>query len=197
MTDPEQATTSPQRRALQLEHIVRQHADASESQRHLHPEVAHAFAESGLYRIAAPSDFFGEEADPMAQVATIETVSRFDGSAGWNLMIGIESFGLIAPAFANCRDLIADPLVVMCSSTAAVGTAEKTTDGYRVSGQWQFVSGCHNSILFGATVKLQDGGRPLPDLPNMYAIVAAPEFQILDTWHVGGLCGSGSHDVRI
>jgi hypothetical protein len=67
---------------------------------------------SGLYRIAAPADCGGEGVAPAEQIETIETISRFDASAGWNLMIGVESFGLIAPAMARCRDLIADPEVV-------------------------------------------------------------------------------------
>ncbi len=190
-------STTPLERARSLEALVRQHADASERQRHLHADVARAFAETGLYRIAAPQDCFGGEADPCTQIATIEVVSGFDGSAGWNLMIGIETFGLIAPAFTACMDLIADPLVIMCGSTAAVGRAHKVDGGYRVNGQWQFVSGCHNSSIFGATVRLYENDEPVAGLATVYAVVELPDFEILDTWHVGGLCGSGSHDVRL
>ena len=86
----------------------------------------------------------------------------------------------------------------MASSTAAVGRAQRDGDGWRVSGQWQFVSGIHNAHLFGATVRLyeNDGDEPI-DEGNRYAVVPAGEFEIVDTWHVGGLRGSGSHDVRL
>jgi indole-3-acetate monooxygenase len=120
-----------------------------------------------------------------------------DGSAAWNLMIGIESFSLITPGFSDCKDLVEDPSVIMCSSTAAVGRADKVDGGYQVSGQWQFVSGCHNSQLFGATVRLWEAGEMVPERPNYYAIVERPDWQILDTWHTSGLCGSGSHDVVV
>ncbi len=187
----------PVERAAALEALVHEHATESEQQRHLSSAVAQAFARTGLYRIAAPRACFGEEADPLTQVETIETISRFDGSAGWNLMIGIETFGLIAPAFDRCLELIRDPEVVMCSSTAAVGRAERSDGGYVVSGRWQFVSGCHNSSIFGATVRRYADGEPEPNAPNVYAIVTLPEFEIKDTWHVTGLCGSGSHDVVV
>ena len=94
----------PVKRALSLESLVHEHADESERLRHLHPDVARAFASTGLYRIAAPRDCFGEEVSPLEQIRTIEAISGFDGSAGWNLMIGIETFGLIAPAFERCRE---------------------------------------------------------------------------------------------
>jgi alkylation response protein AidB-like acyl-CoA dehydrogenase len=175
---------------------VREHADASEKQRYLAAPVAQAFAAEGLYRIAATEDCHGSADDPMTQVQTIEAIAYADGSAAWNLMIGIESFSLITPGFKDCMDLVADPQVVMCSSTAAVGRADKVAGGYRISGQWQFVSGCHNSQLFGATVRVWEDGEMVDDLPNFYAIIDKPDFQIVDTWHTSGLCGSGSHDVR-
>ncbi len=81
-------------------------------------------------------------------------------------MIGIESFSLITPGFGQCKSMVEDPSVILCSSTAAVGRADKVEGGYRVSGQWQFVSGCHNSQLFGATVRLWEDGKMLADLPN-------------------------------
>ncbi len=187
--------TTPLDTARSLEDLVRSHADEAEASRRLPEPVAQAFAASGLYRIAAPPDLSGLDADPVTQMSVIETVSRFDGSAGWNLMIGIETFGLLAPACVRCRELIVDPLVVMASSTAAVGRADRDGDGYRVKGRWQFVSGCHNAAVFGATIRLYENGEPVS--ANLYAIVTEPDFRIEDTWHVGGLRGSGSHDVVV
>jgi alkylation response protein AidB-like acyl-CoA dehydrogenase len=133
----------------------------------------------------------------MTQLATIEAVANADGSTGWNLMIGVESFGLIAPAFVQCAELIADPLTILCGSTAAICTADETPNGFRVSGQWQFVSGCHNAEVFAGLVQRRRNGEAIPGLPAVYAVVTRPDFEIVDTWNVGGLCGSGSHDVRI
>ena len=186
-------------KAEALAPLLRQHADQAESERHLPAAVAAAFAEAGLYRIAATPDIHGADASPMTQIRVIEAASRADGSAGWNLMIGIETFGLIGPGFkGRCPELIADPLTVMASSTAAVGLARRHEDGWRVSGRWQFVSGIHNAALFGATVRLveADGETPAAD-GNRYAVVPAGEFEIQDTWHVAGLRGSGSHDVAL
>jgi alkylation response protein AidB-like acyl-CoA dehydrogenase len=181
--------------ALALEQLVRDHADQAERESRLPRPVAEAFARSGLYRIAAPPDLSGLDADPRTQIEVIETISAFDGSAGWNLMIGIETFGLLAPGFQACRHLIEDPMVVISSSTAAVGRADREGDGYRVSGRWQFVSGCQNSSVFGATVRLHEDGEATSG--NLYAIVPAPDFQIVETWDVGGMRGSGSHDVVV
>jgi alkylation response protein AidB-like acyl-CoA dehydrogenase len=195
-TMPRQIPDAVQR-AIALQPLIRAHADEAERERRLPAVVARAMAEAGLYRLGAPKEFHGEDCDPMTQIAVIEAVSAADGSAGWNLMIGIESFGLIAPAFGTCPELIRDPRTILCSSTAAVGRAERVEGGYRVTGQWQFVSGCHNSSVFGATVQLTENGARIPGTANVYAMIEAPHFEIIDTWHVGGLRGSGSHDVRV
>ena len=187
--------TSPQERARKLESTVLAHADEADETRRLPAVVARAFAENGLYRIGAPPAFGGENADPWTQLETIEIISCYDGAAGWNLMIGIEHFGLVVPGCAGCSELFEDPMALMCGSTAAVGRAVAENDGYRVSGRWQFVSGCHNSTVFAATVRLEDGGEVHPG--NVYALIEAPQFQIEDTWHVGGMRGSGSHDVTV
>ena len=183
--------------AASLAPLIRRHADEAERIRHLPQPVAKAFARHGLYRLAGTPDIHGADSDPMTQIGVIEAASRADGSAGWNLMIGIETFGLIGPGFKDrCPELIADPMTIMASSTAAIHPAQRDGDGWRVSGQWQFASGIHNAQIFGATVRLYDGDELL-DEGNRYAVVPEGEFEIVDTWHVAGLRGSGSHDVRL
>ena len=183
-------------RANSLFELVRSHADQAEQDRHLPNEVAQAFAHNELYRIAAPIEIGGYDIDPATQIKVIEAISRADGSAGWNLMIGIETFGLVSPAMSGCWDLVKDPRAIMASSTAAVGTAERAPDGWLINGQWQFVSGIHNAHVFGATVRLHENGEQIDKLLR-YALLDRDEFEIVDTWNVSGLRGSGSHDVRI
>lgn len=149
-----------------------------------------------LYRIAAPQEFNGLDADSKTQMRVLEIISRGSGAAGWNLMIGVEIFGLLAPSLSTCKDLLADPLTIMAGSTAFVGGAEATKGGHRVSGQWQFVSGIHNADVFGATVRLTQQGEASDDT-LYYAMIPKGQYEILDTWHVAGLRGSGSHDVKV
>ena len=182
--------------ALSAVDLVKQHADEAELNRHMSSPVAEKFSELGLYRLAAPVACGGADADPETQMRVLEIISRADGSSGWNLMIGIETFGLVGPSMGSCLDIIADPHVIMASSTAAVGRACRVEGGWRVSGQWQFVSGIHNAHVFGATVQRYEREDQM-DETLFYAILPDTEFTILDTWHVSGLRGSGSHDVLI
>jgi alkylation response protein AidB-like acyl-CoA dehydrogenase len=184
-------------RARKLQPLVRRYADQAEVERRLPAEVAEAMAREGLYRLAAPRVYGGAEAPPRTQIEVIEALSLADGSAGWNLMIGIETFGLVAPGFSPDEDFLSDPGAILCSSTAAVGRAEEAEGGVRLTGRWPFVSGCHNARVFGGLCQLHRGGEPVEGRPPVFALVDRGQFEIEDTWKVGGLRGSGSHDVHV
>jgi alkylation response protein AidB-like acyl-CoA dehydrogenase len=184
-------------RARSLQPLVRAAADEAERERRLPGAVAEAMAKQGLYRVGALRSIQGAEASPETQIRVIEAISEADGSAGWNLMIGIESFGLLGATFERGPELFADPRVIVCSSTAATGVAERVPGGYRVSGRWPFVSGCHNSFFFGGVVEVRENGAARASPLPVFAVVPREDFEILDTWNVAGLRGSGSHDVRV
>jgi len=154
-------------------------------------------AKAGLYRVGAPSSFGGAEQDPATQIAVIEAVSEADGSAGWNLMIGIETFGLLTLGFPRGSELFADPATVLAGSTAAMGHAETVEGGFRLSGEWQFASGVHNCHFFCALSALHEDGKPKEGELPRFLLVPKSEIEIVEAWNVGGLRGSGSHDVRV
>ncbi len=182
--------------------MIREAADEAERERHLPQRVARAMAETGLYRIAAPRAVGGAECDPRTQIETIEIVSAADGATGWNLMIGIENMGFLGAALAPevARKLFDDPELIIAGALNPLGRATAVPGGYRVTGQWPFASGCHNAGWFWGQCVVMDGDAPArtpsggPALRE--ALIPRDGFEILDTWHVSGLRGSGSHDVR-
>jgi alkylation response protein AidB-like acyl-CoA dehydrogenase len=74
--------------------------------------------------------------------------------------------------------------------------------GFRVSGRWALVSGCELADWIPVMCVVTEGTEP-----RMLASLGAPElrmayipkgsYRILDTWYVGGLRGTGSHDVVV
>jgi alkylation response protein AidB-like acyl-CoA dehydrogenase len=191
----------PRERARALVPLIQECGDEAERERRLPARVASALAAAGLYKIAAPRSIGGGECDPRTQIETIEIVSAADGAAGWNLMIGIENMGFLGAALAleTARKLYADPGLIVAGALNPLGRATPVSGGYRVTGRWPFASGCHNASWFwgqclvtdgDALAKSESGGAVLRE-----ALIPSSEFEILDTWHVSGLRGSGSHDV--
>ena len=186
----------------QLSGLIRSHADEAEANRYLNHEVAQAMARAGLYRVAAPRSIGGGEVHPSTQIRVIEAVSELDGAAGWNLMIGIEVMGILASIYPPelVKRLYADPELIISGALNPLGSAERSDGGYLVSGQWPFASGIHNAHYFWGQCILREDGEPVRDDQGVVlieALFSRDDFEIVDTWDVAGLKGSGSHDVKV
>lgn len=182
--------------------LIEQYADAADEQCYLPDEVALAMAASGLNRVAAARSVGGGETHPLTQIRVIEAIAEVDGATGWNLMIGIELLGIASVTFPNDKAtlLFSEPHFILAGALNPLGRAEKTDGGYLVSGTWPFASGCHNATYFwGQCVVYEHGEKQQDDQGPVLceALVARSEFEILNTWKVSGLRGSGSNDVRI
>jgi len=187
---------------LNLRPLIEAHAAHANKNRHLCNIVARAIAKAGLFRIAAPVRLGGDEAHPVTQIKTIESVSEIDGSTGWNLMIGVEGMGILGSMCERgvATSIYHDPELLIASSLNPLGTAVKETGGYRINGQWPFASGIHNAHYFWSqSILHEEGKRVKNDKGYVFceSLIPRKEFEIIDTWHVSGMKGSGSHDVKI
>ena len=70
-----------------------------------------------------------------------------------------------------------------------------------MSGRWSLVSGCELADYLHLMSLVHADGVPrmlAPGQPDLRVLfVPKGNYDILDTWHVGGLRGSGSHDVVV
>ena len=189
-------------KAVALQPMVREHADQTERERQIGKTLVDAMTAAGLYRVAAPTAIGGGQTHPFAQIRVIEAISEADGATGWTLMIGIEVMGFLGAALAPevAARVFADPGLVVAGAINPLGRALPVEGGFRVSGQWPFASGCDNAHYFWGQCIVSDGDDRARESDGRVmlreALLPRAEFEILDTWHVSGLRGSGSHDVR-
>lgn len=185
----------------QLTPRVRELADQIEDGRRLSPELAEAFGEAGLWRACIPERAGGLETNLLMLISAIRDLAAADGSAGWCAMIGATS-GLI---YAYLDQTVAKAIVrndaSFCTGGvfAPSGRAVRAGDDWRVSGRWAFASGVNHSTWLGLGVVMMDGDdvatvpNGAPDVRGV--LVPSSEVEILDTWYVSGLRGTGSNDV--
>jgi alkylation response protein AidB-like acyl-CoA dehydrogenase len=182
---------------------IRASADEIERGRRLPIDLVDALARRGVFRICVPRSLGGGELPVVAMIEVLEEIARADGSAGWCAMIGATS-GLLAAYLpeGDAHEIYGrNPAMVTGGVFAPSGKAIASADGYRVSGRWPFASGCqHCGWLMGGSVVFDDGKpRLLPSgLPDSRLMLfPAGEVEIIDTWTVSGLRGTGSHDISV
>jgi len=90
---------------------------------------------------------------------------------------------------------------VLAGTLNPSGKAVAVDGGYRVTGRWAYGSGItHSNWTIGSCI-VHDGDRPRRDAngtPEVQLMIfPTSAVEIIDTWHVGGLRGTGSHDYRV
>jgi alkylation response protein AidB-like acyl-CoA dehydrogenase len=132
----------------------------------------------------------------------VETLARADGSAAWVVFIGATSGSMLAfLPDESARRIFASPETLLTGVFAPRGKAVPEPGGFRVNGRWQWGSGTENADWVAGGCQILRGGEPerLPSGAPRSSMLLAPAEQVefLDTWHVSGLCGTGSTDFAM
>lgn len=174
-----------------------------ERERRLPDALVAEMRAAGLFRLQTPREFGGYELGPAEFMAVVEEVAKADGSAGWVVNVG--NAGMLCGSHDEtvARAVFgANPDVILGASfPPRGGRATPEPGGYRLSGRWTFVSGCLHADWLNFGFVVMDGERPRQlaggTAEVRRALIPASAAQICDTWHVGGLRGTGSHDVTV
>lgn len=186
--------------ARRLAPELSERANDNEQRRTMAPDLVEKMRRAGLFRLGLPAALGGLECDPLTIIETIEEVSRADGSAGWTAFIGNNTAlaAWLDPFIA--KQIVADdPDFVVAGAFAPTGTARPEGDELVIDGRWSFCSGSPHADWFTTGVIVMDGVSPClaptgrPDW--RLALYPASDGEIIDTWHVAGLQGTGSHDI--
>jgi indole-3-acetate monooxygenase len=182
--------------------LITLHRGDTESTRRIAQPVVDALRKARLCRLAVARELYGLELPTPAMLDVYEMLAGAEASVGWIVWNNtLPSFWgrFLSPAaraeiFGNADWLYA-------CSTRPTGKAAVEGDGYRVSGRWALVSGCELSEWLALRCAVEENGQPRmlqPGVPEarMFFLRRA-DIEILDTWHTGGLRGTGSHDVVV
>jgi len=196
---------TPLERVARMADSIRRGGDEAQTLRRCPSWVIDELVDQGMFRFTIPRELGGENASVGETIEVLEAISAIDASVGWNVMLGSEINAMAAGGMAP--DLAAevyldDPRVIMCGG-GGPGTrpsrAVRQADGsYRVWGQATFISGCHNATWCFMVAPVYEDDRPkIVDGAPVVKLwfLHRDQWEILDTWDVSGLRGSGSHDV--
>lgn len=173
-----------------------------DSERGLPAQLAAAVMDAGLLRLWTPKELGGAELDPISGLRVIAAVSELDGSVGWNVMISsaYTFFAGRLPARA-AEHIFGARRAAVAGQLEPGGKADISEGGYRATGRWPFGSGCKQATWFLAQCVVHENGNARPGAagrPEVRLVfVPADKCRIHDTWHVGGLRGTGSHDYSM
>lgn len=173
-------------------------AAQTEEARRVSDETVNAFAAEGLFRILQPKRVGGHELDMRALIDITIEIARGCPSSGWVYAIGASHAYMVSlfPAEAQGDVWRDETDVFVAGSYAPACRAERTADGFRISGSWPFASGVDNAkwAVVGALIP---GAPGEPPLQPAFLLLPSDCYSIDDDWFTTGLCGTGSKQIVI
>jgi len=189
--------------ARRITPVIRDHNEEAERERRLSRAVLDALTDAGLLRMWTPRSLGGLEVDPLTCARVIEEVAGADSAAGWTLVnpltyaffcARLPDEGAEEIYRSGPNALIAGPFHPPVQATPVAG-------GYRLTGRAPFASNCHDATWIARTALVMDGDTPrlrasgAPEV--LLAIVPIDDCEIIDTWYVMGMRGTGSDDIAL
>ena len=181
-------------RARALAPALRARAAEAERLRRVPDSTIEELRAAGLWRILRPERFGGWTTDFGAMVDVSIELARGCASTSW-VYINIVAHNWMLPYWPRAAEdeIWGENPEALIGSTLVfpAGRLAPADGGFALSGRWPYASGVDSSdwMMLGAMV--EGGDAPAPRI----VVVRKSDLEVIDTWHVAGLCATGSKDV--
>jgi alkylation response protein AidB-like acyl-CoA dehydrogenase len=184
-----------------LQPDIRAAADETERDRKPTPAIIEKLIDAQLFDLIKPKAIGGLETDVITMMRVIEECSIADASIGWCVGIGLGT-SIISGSVSEpvAREAFA-PRTISGGAFAPNGRGIPVDGGVKVTGRWPFVSGSPHCSWLTCGTLVYEGDEPrmlAPGVPDWrMPLFARKDVEIIDTWHTGGMRGTGSHDIAV
>jgi len=195
-------SVTPLEAARKLGPLIRSSAPDADAQRELPRPLFEAIADAGLFQLAMPRALGCPELDLPSYIQVIEEIGKNDASTGWvtNQVAIFATYAARMPHAAARAIWLDTPRSVVANTPLANAQAIVVPGGYRVTGRQGFSTGCRHASWLAAHATVSDEGRPRLDEgqpERRYCFVPRAQAELLDTWQVRGMRGTGTHHFAV
>lgn len=185
------------RRARAMAPRLAARAAEAETLRRLPDATIAEMQDAGFFHVLRPKRLGGYEMHPSVYYDILMTLAEGCFSTAWVYgVVGIHPW-LIALYDDRAAQEVwgSDPTALISSSLMPGGKAVPVEGGFRLSGRWLYSSGSEHCrwAFLGGVVPSDDPAA----FDWRFFLVPRSEYEIIDTWHVSGLKGTGSQDITV
>lgn len=152
-----------------------------------------------LMQLFVPRRYGGLQRDWPTLVETSRIAARVCPSTGWMIGLVGSHAAIVGRLPSSCQEKVFADGPGQIIATASVSrdlSILKVDGGFRVSGTWRFSSGIDHASWVIVSVRRDNPPDVSPGHPLLITL-KADQVQIEDAWHVAGMCGTGSKDLRL
>ena len=187
-------------RARDMIPVLRERQEECERIGRLPDETSRDFVEAGFYRILQPRRFGGYEFDLPTFTRVAIALARGCPASGWTYTLTAGHAHMLAALWSEEGqiDIYGADGEVRMPGPLSPGHGDGPVDGgYRVSGTWDYVSGCDSATHLAFGFMLGDDASAGEMATDFIGVVDYADCEIIDNWDVLGLRGTGSKRVVV
>ncbi len=173
----------------------------TERLRHLPESTVVEADEAGIFSLLVPRSLGGAGGGARDFTDLVRTLAHGDPSAAWTLSFFTAHAWLVARYPAEVQqDLFRDgrrPRVAFVGRPP--GEAALTEGGFLISGAWGYASGVMDAdwVQLPAVIEGSDWTPVKGFAGQNLFLVPRAEVEVVDTWYMAGMQGTGSHDIKL
>ena len=117
-------------------------------------------ADKGFFRLLVPRSLGGGEIDYLEHLSIVQTFAEVDGSTAWCINQN-NVFATVAAKMPEslAREIRGAPRAVVANGPPTNASAVPVNGGYRLTGRWNFSSGCRHATWMAAAAPVKDPSR--------------------------------------
>ncbi|SHJ86988.1 acyl-CoA dehydrogenase family protein [Pseudozobellia thermophila] len=168
------------------------------------PELLEQIARENLWNLWVPEAYGGLEMGLPDGLKKLRELATIDGSLGWTVTLcsGANFF------IGNLQEQVADeifktPCAPVCfgGSGGVFGTAEKSGEGYVLTGTWKYATGAPFLTHFTLNAKIQENGEDVLQEDGSPLIrsfvIKKEEVRVIRDWNTMGLKATATDSFEV
>jgi 3-hydroxy-9,10-secoandrosta-1,3,5(10)-triene-9,17-dione monooxygenase len=185
-------------RAVALRPLLRQSQGEVEAAGRLSDAMNQRFIAAGFYRTVQPRRFGGYEFDVPDFMRVMMEVARGCSESGWVLALTAGHAHLFAgfPIEGQIEVYGATGEFRAPGVPPPSAVAVPVAGGFRVTGGWDYVSGCDLATHFIGGALVRDPEATAPQ-GSILIVIDRKDYRIIDNWQMIGMQGTGSKRIEI
>ena len=182
---------------------VAANADRIDWEQQIPRELAEELADKGFFRLLLPRSLGGVELGHLDFLRILQIFAEADGSTAWciNQNNVFATASVIIPE-QTAREIWGDGRAVVANGPPTPSVKAIPVDGgYRLSGRWNFSTGSAHATWLAALVPgmhpEQKESASSDEASARIMLIPKAEANVLDSWQVNGLRGTGSFSFEV
>lgn len=164
-------------------------------------ELISTIIQNNWLNIWVPEKFGGSNLNLTQGLKFLKSLAQADGSLGWMVTLCSGANYFVRNIEPSAAEKMFSQTIFFGGSGMVGGVAERTENGYMLSGKWKYATGAPFLTHFTMNARITQNGEDVEDSDGQKIlksfIVSATDVKIIEDWDTMGMKATATHSFEI